>query len=87
MLLSDVLDVPREVALFTGAWIEMTTGNPFKAGGSVALFTGAWIEILEQKNLIMEVKVALFTGAWIEIANCFSPTTNNLRRALYGRVD
>ena len=34
-----------DVALFTGAWIEMPISRDWEWVNNVALFTGAWIEI------------------------------------------
>ena len=37
--------MPRGVAPFAGAWIEISTFNPPKGGYTVAPFAGAWIEM------------------------------------------
>ena len=55
------------VALFTRAWIEITSGAISWASSPVALFTRAWIEIPTGVYTITEDYVALFTRAWIEI--------------------
>jgi len=56
-----------DVALFTGAWIEIKP-MPYRVPSvSVALFTGAWIEMGEVIIYKNKKIVALFTGAWIEI--------------------
>ena len=65
---TDTLPAPY-VALFTRAWIEISTGyTDFAAEGVVALFTRAWIEIINGVSSFIEKIVALFTRAWIEMA-------------------
>ena len=59
----------RPVALFTRAWIEMSTTNVAERDLLVALFTRAWIEIIASSALSVAACVALFTRAWIEIDN------------------
>ena len=57
------------VALFTRAWIEISSSSSEDFTTSVALFTRAWIEISPfMKNAPLK-PVALFTRAWIEIAH------------------
>jgi len=75
------------VALFTGAWIEIPPGFGVSFFSNVALFTGAWIEITVICLCVAYVNVALFTGAWIEINFILTALFKPLRRALYGRVD
>ena len=57
--------VQRSVALFTRAWIEISTGLMYKGLNAVALFTRAWIEISKNKIQGVAMEVALFTRAWI----------------------
>ena len=57
----------HKVALFTRAWIEITSNVPPLICFSVALFTRAWIEIVILCLRYMLLIVALFTRAWIEI--------------------
>ena len=56
------------VALFTRAWIEISSIRNIRLQAQVALFTRAWIEIsfFGAKNRLLSV--ALFTRAWIEIS-------------------
>ena len=58
----------REVAPFTGAWIEIEKMKKALGVDTVAPFTGAWIEIEKMKKALGVDTVAPFTGAWIEIA-------------------
>ena len=61
-------ELEKNVAPFTGAWIEITIAKTIKAYWVVAPFTGAWIEILNILNMgQVNNTVAPFTGAWIEI--------------------
>ena len=57
----------KEVAPFTGAWIEIGYWTNEKILGGVAPFTGAWIEIVMLYSRSRKRLVAPFTGAWIEI--------------------
>ena len=42
------VDMLRDVAPFTGAWIEIRLSSTESKGQVVAPFTGAWIEILSR---------------------------------------
>ena len=55
------------VALFTRAWIEISSSGNFSVLWIVALFTRAWIEIRTVSPKLLSRRVALFTRAWIEI--------------------
>ena len=70
------------VALFTRAWIEISTAISVLKTSLVALFTRAWIEILHGFYEQEAASVALFTRAWIEIpthlsrvGSCVSPSS------------
>ena len=61
--------VYRQVAPFTGAWIEIgSSGGGSSTVDKVAPFTGAWIEITSCSFETASFVVAPFTGAWIEIS-------------------
>ena len=77
----------KKVALFTRAWIEMTTPSANRACVTVALFTRAWIEIAEGVYLNDNTAVALFTRAWIEISFQAQKFTSCICRPLYEGVD
>ena len=55
------------VALFTRAWIEISSSMSLEKATDVALFTRAWIEIIKGRFAPSLYFVALFTRAWIEI--------------------
>ncbi len=57
----------EKVALFTRAWIEMSSTSEDFKGVLVALFTRAWIEIEVGYIFDKDGNVALFTRAWIEM--------------------
>ena len=67
-----VAGMPKEVAPFTGAWIEITGMRPPGPSMRVAPFTGAWIEIPYILLSFPGTDVAPFTGAWIEISISFT---------------
>ena len=60
-----------QVALYTSAWIEISSSLASMALVSVALYTSAWIEIRQKgSNIPVKQPVALYTSAWIEIHSC-----------------
>ena len=77
----------RDVAPFTGAWIEITPGSRTTWAAHVAPFTGAWIEILSHARDCPATRVAPFTGAWIEMADMPKRGLKTRSRSLYGSVD
>ena len=58
---------PKNVALFTRAWIEIKREKGKTDMPRVALFTRAWIEMGFAILSSEPISVALFTRAWIEI--------------------
>ena len=58
----------KRVALFTRAWIEISSSSVVSTSDLVALFTRAWIEMQISNCMCAVGAVALFTRAWIEIA-------------------
>ena len=56
----------KEVAPFTGAWIETPMSTNSRTILLVAPFTGAWIETSMISSDGILIIVAPFTGAWIE---------------------
>ena len=79
--------VGRNVAPFTGAWIEICRPVGCSTERCVAPFTGAWIEISEQAGQRDKGRVAPFTGAWIEICDLHHCTRPARGRSLHGSVD
>ena len=76
------------VALFTGAWIEITLKPLFFITYLVALFTGAWIEIGTRcQSLAYHSRSRALYGRvdWNRVLLAFLSVSS--RRALYGRVD
>ena len=73
------------VALFTRAWIEISTAVVNFLDTSVALFTRAWIEIPAIAKRCMTAFVALFTRAWIEIAVSYSDYSSERSPSSRGR--
>ena len=79
---------PRQVAPFTGAWIEITILKASTiAKAPVAPFTGAWIEMVKVVGMTTSMSVAPFTGAWIEIASLKVKDGVAVGRTLHGCVD
>jgi len=60
----------RNVAPFTGAWIETPCSCNWGQKLLVAPFTGAWIETPMYNLKPLPMNVAPFTGAWIETGAC-----------------
>ena len=81
------ITVYYNVALFTRAWIEISTGLMYKGLNAVALFTRAWIEIIRAKDGSQTTAVALFTRAWIEMAAISQIGTTKSSRPLHEGVD
>ena len=75
------------VALFTRAWIEITSSALNTVPQSVALFTRAWIEIAPLTLIVTVFCVALFTRAWIEMPVRYGRGSTCSRRPLYEGVD
>ena len=79
--------IPKNVALFTRAWIEIHIAVNRRSVACVALFTRAWIEIspnIPARNIKI---VALFTRAWIEIVYVSVLVKNVSGRPLHEGVD
>ena len=75
------------VALFTRAWIEISSIDDEILKKEVALFTRAWIEIAMAIAACAEGAVALFTRAWIEICFCLRDKFTGAGRPLHEGVD
>ena len=69
--------LPRDVAPFAGAWIEICVIPILYVVGCVAPFAGAWIEISTLWRTCHRLPVAPFAGAWIEINNSESVVVLN----------
>ena len=66
--LPDVVQVlPKGVAPFAGAWIEMVYNTFCEPAEEVAPFAGAWIEMFKYDGDYIFASVAPFAGAWIEM--------------------
>ena len=63
--------VLKNVAPYTGAWIEIKIFSSIWEGIKVAPYTGAWIEIVFFEDWDLYDFVAPYTGAWIEISSTF----------------
>ena len=75
------------VALFTRAWIEISSLKSGLAKAAVALFTRAWIEISRHWERLQAAFVALFTRAWIEMSKRAVLVRFKPRRPLHEGVD
>ena len=77
----------REVAPYTGAWIEISANSKNGRKKEVAPYTGAWIEITVLDFESLSVNVAPYTGAWIEIAFSSIFISSSDSRSLHGSVN
>ena len=73
------------VALFTRAWIEISSLWIRIIIMLVALFTRAWIEIGTGWTTYIDGSVALFTRAWIEITLTHGTSTAEKSPSSRGR--
>ena len=77
----------KQVAPFTGAWIEIPSPWQASRNNLVAPFTGAWIEITASYLLSSSIRSRPSRARGLKsIANQTGPA-NFPSRALHGRVD
>ena len=76
-----------KVALYTSAWIEITTWHAPSLQTTVALYTSAWIEFSHADCIHMMDLVALYTSAWIEMRSQTGSLSKTRSRTLHECVD
>ena len=77
----------KQVAPFTGAWIEINNARTENEFSKVAPFTGAWIEMAEIMAALKGDKSRPSRARGLKTVVTVQPSQYLTSRALHGRVD